>query len=345
MVKVGVVGTTSWGTMLGALLAQRGNSVALWARSEEEANLLRRDRENRRLLPGTPFPPNLAVSADPGEALGNAEAVIVAVPSRTLRDNLRRVAASIPPRTVLVSVVKGLERSTGKRMTELMAEELPAVSPDRFSVLSGPNLSAEIALGYPSSTVAASGDPEVARWVQNLFNSRIFRVYTSDDVVGVELGGALKNVIAIGAGVSDGLGYGENAKAAFVTRGLAEITRLGVAAGATPLTLAGLSGLGDLMATCFSELSRNRHVGEQLGRGRALGDVMAEMRHVAEGVDTVSAALALAARYGVEMPITETVSRILFEGLDPQEATTSLLNRAPKHEWPVELARGQRADA
>jgi glycerol-3-phosphate dehydrogenase (NAD(P)+) len=345
VVKVGVVGTTSWGTMLGVLLAQRGTSVALWSRSEEEAEQLRRDRENRRLLPGTPFPPDLTVSADPGEAFGDAEAIIVAVPSRSLRENLRRIGGNVPRKAVLVSVVKGLERPTGKRMTELMAEELSPASVERFSVLSGPNLSAEIALGYPSSTVVASQNPEVARWVQDLFNSRTFRVYTSDDVVGVELGGALKNVIAIGAGVSDGLGYGENAKAAFVTRGLAEITRLGVASGATPLTLAGLSGLGDLMATCFSELSRNRHVGEQLGRGHALADVRAGMQHVAEGVDTVSAALTLASRYEVEMPITETLSRILFEGMDPQEATTSLLNRAPTQEWPVELARGQRPDA
>lgn len=341
MVRVGVIGTTSWGTMLAVLLARRGVSVTLWARTPVERDLLERDRENRRLLEGTPFPADLAVSADPAEALEGAEAIILAVPSKRLRENLRLVRDALPSRTVLVSAVKGLERSSGKRMTELIHEELPEGSKESVCVLSGPNLSGEISRGTPSSTVVASHDLDVAEWVRDIFNSTTFRVYTSEDIVGVELGGALKNAVAIGAGVSDGLGYGANAKAAFVTRGLAEITRLGVAAGAVPLTLAGLSGLGDLVATSFSELSRNRYVGEQLGMGRTLLDVVAEMRHVAEGIDTSAAALVLAARLGVEMPIIETTAHILFDGMDPQEATTTLLNRAPGQEWPRELVRGQ----
>ena len=332
--RVGVVGATSWGTTLGVILAQRGVPVTLWARSEEEARTLRADRENQRLLPGVPFPPTLTASADPAEALQGADMVIVAVPSRSLRENLRTVRDALLESRCIVSAVKGLERSSGKRMTEIMEEELAAALHPRLCVLSGPNLSAEIARGVPSSTVVASRDPGLVVWVQGVLNSTTFRVYVNEDVVGVELGGALKNIIAIGAGVSDGLGYGANAKAAVVTRGLAEITRLAVAAGAVPLTMAGLSGLGDLAATCFSNLSRNRFVGEQLGKGHALRDIVAGMRHVAEGVDTTAAALTLASRYGVEMPITEITADVLFDGLSPGDATAALLARTPGQEWP-----------
>ena len=215
--------------------------------------------------------------------------------------------------------------------------ELPEIAEDRVCILSGPNLSKEVVEDKPSSTVIAARDPRVAEWVQELYNSPSFRVYTNDDVVGVELGGALKNPITIAAGISDGLGYGANAKAALITRGLAEVTRLGVACGAKPLTLAGLSGLGDMAASCFSNLSRNRYVGEQVGEGKPLAEVLASMVHVAEGVDTIPAALVLAKRHGMEMPITEVTARILFDGVDPLEATSWLLNRAPGQEWPSEL--------
>ncbi|MDE2901118.1 MAG: NAD(P)-dependent glycerol-3-phosphate dehydrogenase, partial [Chloroflexota bacterium] len=244
----------------------------------------------------------------------------------------------VRPETVFLSAIKGLERDTGLPMTQVLRAELPEAADGRVCVLSGPNLSQEVVEDKPSSAVIACSDASVAGWVQELYNTPTFRVYTSDDVIGVELGGALKNAITIAAGISDGLGYGANAKAALITRGLAEVTRLGVACGAKPLTLSGLSGLGDMAASSFSDLSRNRYVGEQVGQGRPLTEVLGGMVHVAEGVDTIRAALHLAERYGIEMPITEMTSRILFEGVDPREATVRLLNRTPGQEWPSALA-------
>ncbi len=337
MTRATVVGTTSWGTTLGILLARRGIPVALLARTAEEAGTLNSDRENRRLLPGAAFPDALTAASDASAALDGADLVVLATPAQRLRENLSAFRSAIGGDTVVLSAIKGLERATGKPMTEVLREELPGVSDSRVCVLSGPNLSQEVVEDKPSSTVIASRDAAVAAWVQELYYSPAFRVYTNDDVVGVELGGALKNAITIAAGISDGLGYGANAKAALVTRGLAEVTRLGVACGARPLTLSGLSGLGDMAASCFSNLSRNRYVGEQVGMGVPLQQVLDGMVHVAEGVDTIAAALMLAGRQGIEMPITEVTSRILFDGVDPREATTWLLNRTPGHEWPSEL--------
>lgn len=337
MTRVTVVGTTSWGTTLGILLARRGIPVTLLARTAEEAGALNANRENRRLLPGAPFPNDLSASADADAALAGADLVILATPAQRLRENLPALRSRIDGRTALLSAIKGLERDTGLPMTHVLREEIPNISGDRVAVLSGPNLSREVVQDKPSSTVVAAKDPAVAEWVQELYNSATFRVYTNADVVGVELGGALKNAIAIAAGISDGLGYGANAKAALVTRGLAEVTRLGVACGAKPLTLSGLSGLGDMAATCFSDLSRNRYVGERVGEGTPLPQVLEGMVHVAEGVDTIRAALLLAKRHGIEMPITEMTARILFDGVDPREATSWLLNRAPGNEWPTEL--------
>ena len=337
MARVTVVGTTSWGTTLGILLARRGIPVTLLARTPEEAETLTQDRENRRLLPGTPFPDPLTASSDAGAALDGADLVVLATPAQRLRGNLPALRGHLRDEAVLLSAIKGLELDTGLPMTQVLKAELPEVGEDRVCVLSGPNLSREVVDEKPSSTVIACQDPTVAEWVQELFNSPSFRVYTNDDVVGVELGGALKNAITIAAGISDGLGYGANAKAALITRGLAEVTRLGVACGAKPLTLAGLSGLGDMAASCFSNLSRNRYVGEQVGRGVPLSEVLAGMVHVAEGVDTIAAALVLAKRYDMEMPITEVTARILFDGVGPLEATSWLLNRAPGQEWPSEL--------
>ena len=337
MARVAVVGTTSWGTTLGILLARRGVPVTLLARAAEEAETLNRDRENRRLLPGARFPESLSAEVDPAAALDGADLVVLATPAQRLRENLPPLKPHVRPETVFLSAIKGLERDTGLPMTQVIQAEFPGAANGRTVVLSGPNLSQEIVENKPSSTVIASQDPAVAEWVQELYNSPTFRVYTNDDLIGVELGGALKNAITIAAGISDGLGYGANAKAALVTRGLAEVTRLGVACGARPLTLSGLSGLGDMAASCFSNLSRNRYVGEQVGMGVPLEEVLAGMVHVAEGVETIRAALVLAARFGIEMPITEMTSRILFDGVDPREATAWLLNRAPGQEWPSDL--------
>ena len=337
MPRITVVGTTSWGTTLGILLARRGVPVTLLARGAEEAETLNHDREHRRLLPGALFPDDLTASADAGAALDGADLVVLATPAQRLRENLPTLRGRLREDTVLLSAIKGLELGTGLPMTQVIQAELPEIAEDRVCILSGPNLSKEVVEDKPSSTVIAARDPRVAEWVQELYNSPSFRVYTNDDVVGVELGGALKNPITIAAGISDGLGYGANAKAALITRGLAEVTRLGVACGAKPLTLAGLSGLGDMAASCFSNLSRNRYVGEQVGEGKPLAEVLAGMVHVAEGVDTIPAALVLAKRHGMEMPITEVTARILFDGVDPLEATSWLLNRAPGQEWPSEL--------
>ncbi len=337
MARVGVVGTTSWGTTLGILMARRGHEVTILARSEEESRQLVKDQENKRLLPGVGFPPSLTATSDIATAITNASLVILCTPSQRLRENLPSLRPHLQRSTVLLTAIKGLEKDSGKRMTEIILEELPTVTDGQLCVLSGPNLSQEVVEGKPSSTVVAGYNFATATWVQELYSSDTFRVYTNDDVIGVELGGALKNAIAIGAGISDGLGYGANGKAAFVTRGLAEITRLSVACGAKPLTMSGLAGFGDMIATCFSSLSRNRYVGEQIGQGHPLSRVLGSMVHVAEGVSTTEAALRLAKQHGVEMPITELTARILFDGLDPKDAAVALLNRTPGQEWPTDL--------
>lgn len=333
MAEIGVVGATSWGTTLAVLLARRGHRVTLLARTPHEAQALTQAGENRRFLPGLAFPPGLRCTASPAEALGRADLVVVAVPSRSVRENARRIAPFLPLSAVLLHAVKGLEPGTALRISQVLAEEVPSHG-ERLAVLSGPNLAKEIARGLPSSTVVASADRAVAQWVQEAMHTPTFRVYLSRDVVGVELGGALKNIVAIGAGICDGLALGANAKAAFVTRGLAEITRLGVAAGADPLTFAGLAGIGDLMVTCWSPLSRNRTVGERLARGQSLAEVLKGLGQVAEGVHTVAEALRLAQRYGVDMPIAQTTYQVLYEGLPIPQAIQALLGRSPKQEWP-----------
>ena len=333
MAELGVVGPTSWGTTLAVLLACRGHQVRLLARTPQEAQALEEARENRRFLPGLLFPPTLTVTAAPEEAVGGVQGVVLAVPSPSLRENVRRIAPFLPPAALILHAVKGLEPGTALRMSQVLAEEVPSHR-EQVAVLSGPNLAREIARGLPSSTVIASAHPQVARWFQEVFHTPTFRVYISRDVVGVELGGALKNIVAIGAGICDGLRLGDNAKAAFVARGLAEITRLGVAAGADPLTFAGLAGLGDLMATCWSPLSRNRTVGERLALGYPLGQALKELGQVAEGVSTVPEALRLAERYGVEMPIARTTYQVLYQGLPIAQAIQTLLDRSPKAEWP-----------
>ncbi len=332
MAKVGVVGTTSWGTTLAVIMARRGLDVRLWARTPDEAAELTDAGENTRFVPGVDFPPGLTVTASPGEAFGDADVAIVAVPSRSIRDNVRAVRDDLNESAVVVSATKGLELESGKRMSQVLSEELPPSLRPGVCALSGPNLANEIARQKPSSTVVASPNMDAARTAQSHINTPLFRVYTNDDIVGVEFGGALKNIIALGAGICDGLGYGDNAKAAFMTRGLAEISRLGVAAGANPLTFAGLAGIGDLVATCSSGLSRNHTVGEQLAGGRSLEEVRASMDNVAEGVDTTAAAVSLAESLEVEMPIAQATYDVLFNGVPLDQAIFELLGRAPRSE-------------
>lgn len=333
MTKVGVVGTTSWGTTLAILLARNGLDVRLWARTKDESEALRAQGENSRFLPGVAFPSTLEVTASAVDAFTGAEMVVFAVPSRTLRNNGRLIRDSLDENAVVVSATKGLEFETGLRMSQVLKQELPAPLHDGICVLTGPNLALEIIAGKPTTTVVASDNDDAARKAQALINSTWFRVYTNDDIVGAEYGGALKNIIAIGAGVCDGRGYGDNAKAAFITRGLAEIARLGVVAGANPLTFAGLAGMGDLLATCSSGLSRNHYVGVQIAAGRTVEDLRATMKNVAEGIDTTAAALVLAKKHGVEMPITEATYNVLFNGAPLDEAVTDLLGRTPRPEY------------
>ena len=328
-----VVGATTWGTTLALLLAGEGRPVTLLARDPGECARLESARENARFLPGVAFPDQMRVSADAAEALSGATLAVIAVPSDRMRENARRVGPHLGGDTVVVSASKGLELPSALRMSEALAEELPSNLYPGICALSGPNLAKEILQGKPASTVVAGATPEAAERAQAALLSGRFRVYTSGDVTGVELGGALKNIVALGAGICDGLEFGENAKAAFVSRGLAEITRLGVAAGAMPITFAGLAGVGDVIATCASRLSRNRYVGEQLALGRSWPEIRASMDNVAEGVNATEAALKIAARLNVEMPIAQTTYRILHEGLSPREAAAELMERPVGNEW------------
>ena len=332
MARIGVAGTTSWGTTLAILLARRRLDVRLWARTEGEAARLRNDGENARFVPDVAFPPHLSVTSDPAAAFGDADLAVIAVPSRSFRQNVRAIGGVLANGAIIVSATKGLETDSGLRMSQILAEELPAEAHGRICALSGPNLAREILRGAPSSTVIASDDLGSATRAQDLVTSARFRVYTNDDIAGVEFGGALKNIIAIGSGICDGLGFGDNAKAAFMTRGMAEITRLGVAGGANPVTFAGLAGMGDLVATCSSRLSRNHHVGEELAKGRTLEQIRAAMTNLAEGIDTTSAALLLAERLDVDMPITRATHDVLAGRVDLQRAISELMERAPTTE-------------
>ncbi len=321
---VAVVGSGAWGTTLAILLARREPTLLI-ARSDEAAARLSADRANIRRLPGVPFPPWLTVSAD-AALLGAAELVVFAVPSGHLRAEVMRVAPSVSPTADLVSVVKGLESETLLRMSQVVADA-GAFDPSRIAALSGPNLALEIARGLPASAVVAAEDPALAARVQARLRRRRFRLYVNEDIVGVELCGALKNVIAIAAGAAEELGFGDNGKAGLMTRGLAEMTRLGIAAGANPLTFAGLAGIGDVIATCGSPLSRNHRLGVELARGRRWTEIEASLPGVAEGAYTVDAAIALADRLGVEMPIAREVHRALFEGKSAKRCLVDLLAR------------------
>ena len=328
-----IVGTTTWGTTLGIILARKGVPVTILARTPEEADRLNQQRENRRLLPGIWFPESLAVDGDVEKTVGGADLMVLAVPSEQFRHNLQWIGEHLDPEATVVSASKGLEAPDGKRMSQIMEEELPPEMHEGICVLSGPNLAKEIAEEKPSATVVAGRNPARTSLVQDTLMSPIFRVYTSDDVTGVELGGTLKNIIALGAGIADGMDMGQNSKSTLITRGLAEMTRLGTAAGAQYLTFAGLAGLGDLVATCYSPLSRNRFTGEQLAQGRTWPEIKKIMVNVVEGVTTTSAALAMARRLNVEMPIAQVTYRILFEDLPPREAMVELMSRPAQSEW------------
>lgn len=325
--KTVVIGATTWGTTLALVMAGEGRPVTLLARNAAEADTLRSSQENARFLPGVKFPAALTVSSDDPDALTGAKLLVVAVPSDRLRESARRIAPHLADGAVVINAAKGLELPSALRMSQVLAEELPKGLSGAVCSLSGPNLAKEIVQGKPSSTVVASDSPEAVEAAQAALLSPRFRVYTSNDLTGVELAGSLKNIVALGAGICDGLEFGENAKAAFVTRALAEIARLGVAAGAQPLTFAGLAGVGDVIATCASRLSRNRYVGEQLALGRSWPDIRASMDNVAEGVNATEAALKMAAALNVEMPIAETTYRVLYEGLSPLEAANELMER------------------
>ena len=303
------------------------------ARTEAEANTLFTERRNNRFLPDYPFPESLIVTSHPTTALNESDLVVIAVPSDRFRENIRQIRPHLRHGAVLLSATKGLELPAAKRMSQVLKDELPIRLHRGICVLSGPNLAKEIINGKAASTVIASQDATSAHESQDALMSANFRVYTSADVLGVELAGALKNIVALGAGIAEGMEARENAKATFITRGLAEITRLGIAAGADPLTFAGLAGLGDVVATCSSPLSRNRFVGEQLAYGHSWVEIRESMDNVAEGVNATQAALILARDLEVEMPITEMASRVLFEGLSPQKAIRELMARPARSEW------------
>jgi glycerol-3-phosphate dehydrogenase (NAD(P)+) len=331
MVSVGVIGSGAWGTTLALLLAKKGIATTLWEHQPARAADMQRRRENSLFLPGFRFPDTLQVTSDIAQAVQQRDMLLLVTPSQRMRENLRALTPYLGKDTLLVNASKGIEVGSLKRMTEIIVEEIPGAHM-RVATLSGPNLSLEVAKEKPTAAVVASTTYEVAVRFRTLLTTSYFRVYSSHDVIGVEFGGALKNIIAIGAGMNDGLGYGENAKAAFITRGLAEISRLGIAAGANPLTFSGLAGIGDLIATCASPLSRNQQLGRRLASGEKLNDILSTTHSVAEGVTTTRAALQLAARYNVEMPIAKQLSLILFEDLDPHKAVPELMLRDPKGE-------------
>ena len=332
MPEVTVIGTTSWGITLGTVLAGCGRKVSLWARTEQEAIELAASGPNPELSNGTSFPENLTITSSIEEAMMDTKAVLLVVPSQKIRENTRVIVSHLGKNTLIISAAKGLEIGSGKRMSQVIFEEIPADYRFNICVLSGPTLSLEVMNELPAAAVVAAEKESSARQAQKLLTTPNLCIFTNTDVIGVELGGALKNIIALGAGIADGLNYGDNAKAALLTRGLTEITALGVALGANPLTFSGLAGIGDLIATCESNLSRNHHVGAELAKGRALNEIMESMEGVAEGITTTAAVKKLAGEMGLEMPITESIYRVLYEGADIRQSATELMNAEAAHE-------------
>jgi glycerol-3-phosphate dehydrogenase (NAD(P)+) len=331
-VNAAVVGAGSWGTALSLVLHGNGHAVSLWSYEAEVVEGVRATGENRLYLPGIPIPQKIRVTGSLEEALDGAEVVVSVSPAQFVGRVMAEAVPYLAPGVLVVSASKGIEIDTRRRMDEVLGSLLPPRTMERFSVISGPSFALEVARGVPTAVVVASRSGEARRQAQELFSSPRFRVYTNRDVVGVELGGAVKNVIALAAGVASGLEFGHNTLAALMTRGLAEITRLGVAMGAEQSTFSGLAGMGDLVLTCTGELSRNRTVGARLGRGERLDEILADMRQVAEGVRTAPAVRALARHHGVEMPIVEEVNAVLEGVRSPLDAVESLMQRDPKPE-------------
>lgn len=329
---IAILGSGGWGTTLAAVLDESGHDCRLWVRRPDDARDMERLRQNSRFLPGIPLSNTLQITSNPAAALAGATLALIVVPMRSLAENLRTVEPHLPPDAIVISGVKGIAADTGQRVSELAAAVLGADLIDRWVALSGPNLGREVAAREPTTTVIAGSNRAITERVQQIFTVPWFRAYTSDDLIGVELAGALKNIVAIGAGMADGLHLGHNARAALLTRGLAEMTRLGIAAGANPLTFGGLAGVGDLIATCGSSQSRNHYVGVQLALGRSLSEITGHLETVAEGIETTRGARVLAHSLEIELPIAETMHEVLFAGLPVSRGMQRLMSREQGHE-------------
>jgi len=330
--KIGVIGGGAWGTALALLLAEKGHGVTLWMYEKDLAEEAARTRENRTYLPGFFLPASLAVTSSLEAAVRGATVVLSVVPSHTVRAVVRQFAPFLTDKAIIISASKGIEIETLMPLSEVFKDTLPKPFHNRLCFLSGPSFAKEVAQKMPTAVSLASYDPAIGKKAQEIVSSPFFRVYTNSDVMGVELGGSLKNVVAIAAGVLEGLGYGYNTMAALLTRGLAEMARLGTAMGANPFTFSGLAGMGDLVLTCTGGLSRNRTLGVRLGKGEKLDDILKGAKTVAEGVKTAKAARELAKKYDVEMPVVEEVYQILYENKDPKQAVKDLMNRELKEE-------------
>jgi glycerol-3-phosphate dehydrogenase (NAD(P)+) len=329
--RIAVLGGGSWGTTLADLLARKGLGVTLWVRNPDHARRMNADHVNKRYLPGVALSPDLAVSPDIAETMRDAECILVAVPSQYIRGLLTEHYHLFPRRPVVVCASKGVENETLKPMSRVVAEALEGKSPC-YAILSGPSFAAEVCRQLPTAVSLGCEDRQLAHRIRDIFSTDAFRVYTTPDFKGVELGGAVKNIMAIGAGIADGLGFGHDARAALITRGLAEMSRLGQAMGAQERTFMGLSGMGDLVLTCTGDLSRNRQVGLKLGQGMKLEEILAHMHMVAEGVRTTRSVYGLGREYGIELPITEQVYEVLYKGKDPREAVQELMGRRLRDE-------------
>ncbi len=331
MKHVAVLGAGSWGTALAVTLARKGLLVNLWARRQEQVDEINTLRENVKYLPGVVLPDNIKATTNLEEALANTEDIVLAVPSHSTRNIIQMIKNYLKPNSAIINTAKGIEPETLLRLSQVAEEEIPGIS-SRFAVLSGPSHAEEVGKAMPTAVVVASSSRKTAERFQELFFSPTFRVYTNPDVIGVEVSGALKNVIALATGISVGLGFGDNTAAALVTRGMTEIARLGVKMGANPLTFAGLTGIGDLVVTCTSRHSRNRRTGIALGQGQTLEDILAEMNMAVEGVRTTKAIIKLKEKYNVSLPISEEVYKVLFQGVNPKEGVVNLMTRDPVKE-------------
>lgn len=331
MAKAGVIGSGSWGTALARVLSKNGHEVTLWSRREEESRMLREERENKSKLPGVKIPDDILCTTDLEQTVEGKDILVLATASPSIRSMAKKMAPYVAAGQLIVDVSKGIEESTLMILTDVIAQEIPQC---RAAVLSGPSHAEEVGRDIPTTVVAGAKDRETAEYIQNLFMNKVFRVYTSPDMLGIELGGALKNVIALAAGAADGLGCGDNTKAALITRGIAEMSRLGVAMGGHIETFNGLTGIGDLIVTCASMHSRNRRAGILIGQGKTMQEAMDEVKMVVEGVNSAKAAKTLAEKYGIDMPIVQEVNQVLFEGKTAREALADLMLRDKKIEHP-----------